>query len=576
MKNKNRLSWKIAGEAGFGIKSAGMMFGRIFMRAGYEIFDYTEYPSLIRGGHNAFQLIVDTHEVNSITREVDVLVALNQNTIKENLSELCSGGAVIYDSDKVKLSSNNSRLDNIGIPLTKLAQEAGGELMRNVVAIGATLALVGQDLKIANQVVRENFKAKGAKIVNNNIKAMKLGYDYTKEHHPRAFFCKLPTLKKKNNMLITANEAVALGAIAGGLNFYVAYPMTPSSSILHYMAKVATKTGVVVKHAEDEIAVINMALGAAHTGARAMVGTSGGGFALMTESLGLATLTETPIVMVNVQRGGPATGMPTWTEQADLQFMLHAAPGDVPRILMAPGDAHEAYEMGIEALNLAEKYQLPVIILSDKFIAEGNTTVEQFSHKEAKIDRGKLLTQAQLNKIKEYRRYKVTDDGVSPRTVPGMKGGLYIANSDEHDPYGFFCEGSDNRIEQNDKRSRKLETFAKEMPQPKIYGNPKAKNTVVIWGSNKGVLLDAYEEIDKKKQKNIRIMHIKYIWPFPSEFVAKTLKQSKKTLILENNSNHQMANLIRQETGIEMDKIVLKYNGRPFFREEVVEILNKF
>lgn len=576
MKNKNRLSWKIAGEAGFGIKSAGMMFGKIFMRSGYEIFDYTEYPSLIRGGHNTFQLIVDTHEVNSITHEIDVLVALNQNTIKENLSELCVGGAVIYDNDQIKLSGQQSRLDSIGIPLTTLAREAGGEVMRNVVAIGATLALVGQDLKIANQVVKDNFKNKGKNIVDNNIKALELGYLFTKEHHPRVFFCKLPTLAKKNNMLITANESLALGALAAGLNFYVAYPMTPSSSILHYLAGIAVKTGLVVKHAEDEIAVINMALGAAHTGARAMVGTSGGGFALMTEALGLATLTETPIVMVNVQRGGPATGMPTWTEQADLQFMLHAAPGDVPRILLAPGDAQEAFEMGAEALNIAEKYQLPVIILSDKFIAEGSTTVPKFDSKKIKINRGKLLTQVQLNKIKEYRRYKLAEDGISPRTVPGMPGGLYIANSDEHDPYGFSCEESKNRIEQADKRNQKLKTFAAEMPQPKIYGNKNAKNTVVIWGSNKGVLLDAYEELDKKKQKNIRIMHIKYIWPFPAEFVEKTLKQSKKTLIIENNSNHQMANLIRQETGMQMDKIILKYNGRPFFREEIIEILNKF
>ena len=405
MKSKNNLIWKIAGEAGFGIKSAGMMFGKIFMRAGYEIFDFTEYPSLIRGGHNTYQLVVDIKPVNSVFKKVDILVALNQNTIKYNLVDMNKDGAFIYDSDKVKVSSailSNNNIQGIAIPLTTIAKEAGGELMRNVVALGTTMYLVGQPLTIANKIVRETFSKKGKKIVDNNIKALKAGYDFVKANMEDEFMCKLPSLKAKDNILITANESLALGAVAGGLGFYAAYPMTPSSSILHYLAKIAAKTGLVVKHAEDEISVANMALGASHMGARSMVATSGGGFALMTETLGLVGLTETPLVMINVQRGGPATGLPTWTEQADLQFMLHAAQGDFPRIVMAPGDAGEAFEMGHQALNWADMYQLPVLILSDKLIGEGNTTVPRFNSKNVKINRGKILTQAQLNKIKEY------------------------------------------------------------------------------------------------------------------------------------------------------------------------------
>ena len=579
MKSKNNLIWKIAGEAGFGIKSAGMMFGKIFMRAGYEIFDFTEYPSLIRGGHNTYQLVVDIKPVNSVFKKVDILVALNQNTIKYNLVDMNKDGAFIYDSDKVKVSSailSNNNIQGIAIPLTTIAKEAGGELMRNVVALGTTMYLVGQPLTIANKIVRETFSKKGKKIVDNNIKALKAGYDFVKANMEDEFMCKLPSLKAKDNILITANESLALGAVAGGLGFYAAYPMTPSSSILHYLAKIAAKTGLVVKHAEDEISVANMALGASHMGARSMVATSGGGFALMTETLGLVGLTETPLVMINVQRGGPATGLPTWTEQADLQFMLHAAQGDFPRIVMAPGDAGEAFEMGHQALNWADMYQLPVLILSDKLIGEGNTTVPRFNSKNVKINRGKIVTQAQLNKIKEYGRYKVTQDGISPRALPGMKGGLFIANSDEHDAYGFSNEDSQNRIDQVDKRYRKLDEFRKIMPKPLIYGNPKAKKTVVFWGSNKGVVLDSYVALPDKIKSKIRIMQYQYLWPFDGEFTKQILNSSKDILLIENNPNGQLANLIAQETGIMIKNKLLKYDGRPFFREEIISALKKF
>jgi len=582
VKTKNNLSWKIGGEAGFGIKSAGMMFGKIFMRAGYEIFDYTEYPSLIRGGHNTYQLIIDTRPVNSVTYGVDILVALNQNTISENFSEISGSGALIYDSDKVKISPaklNEAHILALGVPLSSIAKDCGGELMRNVVALGATLSLVKQNLTIANQVVRENFARKGEKIISDNIKALKAGYDFAQNRlmgDKTVFHSQLLTLPKKNNILISANEALALGALAGGLNFYVAYPMTPSSSILHYLASVAKDTGIVVKHAEDEIAVANMALGAAHVGARAMLGTSGGGFSLMTETLGLNSLTETPLVLVNVQRPGPATGLPTWTEQGDLQFMLHGVQGDFPRLIIAPGDAKEAYALGAEALNLAEIYQLPVIILSDKFIAEGNSTVEKFSIKNIKINRGKLLTTAQLAKIKNYRRYKLTGDGISARALAGMKGGLYIANSDEHDGYGFSNEGSKNRIEQVDKRYKKLEAFAKKMPQPLVYGNPKAKKTIVIWGSTKGVVLDAYSHLDEKSKKKFKIIQYQYLWPLAKEFTEKVLSNPKNVLLIENNSNGQLGNLIAQETGIKLTNKLLKYDGRPFFREEITKALKQF
>ena len=570
--NSCQISLKIAGEAGFGIRSSGIMLARIFMRLGYYTFEINEFPSIIRGGHNTFQLNIGNKKVNSNTKKIDILVALNKEGIKKNLSELNKNGIVIFNKDNSKLNIKNS----IGIPLNKIAKDSGYELMRNVVALGAILALTKNNLTIAPKVIKETFKIKGENIVKGNIKALKAGFNYVKKHYHHKNICDLSQInRKEDNILIEGNQALALGAIAGGLNFYAAYPMTPSSSILHYLVKVAEKNGIVVKHAEDEISVINMALGASHVGARAMIGTSGGGFSLMTESLGLNSITETPLVIVNVQRPGPATGLPTWQEQADLQFVLRAAQGDFPRIIVAPGDVKESFEFGHVAMNLAEIYQMPVIILSDKVIGEGSKVVKKFSIKGIKINRGKLLNQKKLNKINNYKRYKLTSDGISPRSLPGMKNGLYLANSDEHDKYGFSNEDSKNRIEQVNKRAKKLETFSKLMPDPIIYGNIKAKNTIVIWGSTKGVVLDAYNELSRRQKKKIKILQIQYIWPFSKDFVYKVLKKSKNILLIENNSNAQLGQLIRQETGVEIKNKFLKYNGRPFWREEIIKILNK-
>ena len=575
MQRRQNLSWKIGGEAGFGIKSAGMMLAKIFMKTGYETFDYTEYPSLIRGGHNTYQVMVDILEVNSVTQSVDILVALNQETIDLHRGELVNGAIVIYDQDKIKNVRAQEGINFLPIALTTIAKELGGEVMRNVVALGATLAVLNQPRNIADQVIKENFKAKGQQVVKNNLQALAAGYKEARKIFQEDFICQLPPVKNNNNILVASNEALALGALANGLNFYAGYPMTPSSTILQYLAGVAEKVGIVVKHAEDEISVINMALGAAHVGARAMTATSGGGFSLMTEALGLAGITETPIVIVNCQRPGPATGLPTWTEQGDLQFMMHAAQGDFPRIIIAPGDTIEAFQIGAEALNLAEIYQMPVIVLLDKFIAEGSSTVPEFSTRGLKIRRGKLLSQEQLNKLSKFDRYRLSTDGISNRSLPGMKNALFIANSDEHDAYGYTDEASANRVQQNDKRAQKLQSFAKVMPQPIIHGNPKAKKTVVIWGSTKGPVLDAYRSLPSKKQSDIKILQLQYIWPLAKDFVEPILKKSKQVLLIENNSTAQLGQIITQETGFVFKNKLLKYDGRPFFREELIKALRE-
>jgi 2-oxoglutarate ferredoxin oxidoreductase subunit alpha len=585
MKNTNqeiKFTWKIGGEAGFGIKAAGQVFAKAMVRAGYEAFDYSEYPSLIRGGHNTYQITVAGADARSAARSVDLLVALNQETIDLHLAELSHGAGIIYDGDEIKLTADKFKSKGVAlipVPLKKLASETGGEIMRNTVAIGASLAVIGLEPKILENILKETFAHKPG-VIEANIKAIEAGFGFIKKNHPKLNFkIKLDVRKHEPRMLIAGNEAMGLGALAGGLNFFSAYPMTPATSVLHYLAGKAVSEGLIVKHAEDEISVINMALGASHAGARAMCATSGGGFALMGEAVGLAGISETPLVIINVQRPGPATGMPTWTDQGDLRFVLHAAQGEFPRIVLAPGDVSECFYQTAEALNLAEKYQLPVIILSDKFLGEGDATVPLFDENKVRIERGKLLMAEK--ELKDFRRYEVTADGISPRTLPGTKGGMFSADSYEHDAFGFSSETAEDRVAQVDKRAKKLHHAAAELGGANHYGPAHAKITLVSWGSTKGPILDALELLPPRLRGKVNFLHLNVIWPFPAKLVKASLApvgllgKSKKMILIENNSTAQLGALIRQETGIEIKEKILKYDGRPFFPEELAEKIAK-
>jgi 2-oxoglutarate ferredoxin oxidoreductase subunit alpha len=341
------------------------------------------------------------------------------------------------------------------------------------------------------------------------------------------------------------------------------------------MAEHAESYGIVVKHAEDEISVVNMAIGAGHMGVRSMCATSGGGFALMNEGYGLAAITETPVLIVLVQRPGPATGLPTWTGQGDLQYALHAAQGEFPRFVLAPGDVSEAFYMTAEALNVAEEYQSPVLLLSDKQLAESHETVPPFDQSKIEIRRGKCVTQRQLNAQKDFKRYDVSvEDGVSPRSFPGMKAGIFIANSDEHDEKGFTEESSENAIAMFQKRQRKFEDFKSKMSQPKLVGDKNADVTFVFWGSVKGAVQEAMKKL-KEYKTTTNHLQITWLSPFPSETVLKILNASKRVLLVENNMDGQLGQLIREQTGFEIKEKILKYDGRPFFPEEIIEYINK-
>lgn len=576
MKN-NGLSWKIGGEAGYGIMTTGLIFAKICSRAGLHVFDHTEYPSLIRGGHNTYQVRADVDEVFSIFRSVDLLIALNKETIDKHMEELTPGGGIIYDGEKIPFSKADIGKEDIilyPVPLNELAEESGGrKIMINSVALGSSVALTNFNFEMLSDVIQDVFKSKSQETIQYNIKAARLGYDYirrARKEGENLFVLKLPKVGRKR-MLLTGNEAVGLGALKAGCKFYAAYPMTPASSILHFMAAQERKFNLVVKHTEDEIAAINMAIGASFAGARAMTATSGGGFSLMCEAFGLAAMTETPLVVVLSQRPGPSTGLPTRTEQGDLKFVLNASQGDFPRFVIAPGDVEECFYKTIEAFNLAEKYQCPVIIILDKYLSRSHKTAEKFMSK-VEIDRGLWLSDEELVKIQKFKRYEFTKTGISPRTIPSQKLGIFTATGNEHDETGYISEDKTVRIKMIDKRFKKFELAEKEILEPKLFGSKNAEVTIISWGSTKGPIKESIHLLDRNGI-TANFLQIIYASPFPTNKVSNVIKASQKTVIVENNKTAQMAGLIREKTGEEIEHKILKYDGRQFYPNEIYQMV---
>lgn len=576
---KNRLTWKIGGKAGEGVMATGIIFSQSCSRGGLHVFDINEYPSLIKGGHNTLQIRVEDREIFSQVKEVNVLIALNKETIFLHKDELSKGGGIIYDSAEVidrKELREDIRL--YPVPFISIIKEIGAQaIMKNNVALGASVALIDYDFEILAGVIRDTFKRKGDKIINENTSAARAGFDYIKKNFPDDFNYKLEKIGTPGKMLLTGNDAICMGAIKAGCKFYSAYPMTPASSILHFMAANERRFNIVVKHTEDEISAINMAIGAGFAGVRAMCGTSGGGFCLMSEGYGLAGMIEVPIVIILAMRPGPSTGMPTWSEQGDFKFVLSASQGDFPRPVLVPGDNEECFYLTAEAFNIAEKYQTPVIILTDKNLAESHKSTEKFDTGRITIERGVYASPAELSASPEntfFKRYKVTENGVSPRTIPGTKKGLYTATSDEHDEEGNISEEIEDRINMMQKRMRKLETLAKELKQPELVGPLDAEVTIIAAGSTKGPIKEAMITLEKEGVKT-NYLQIVYLNPFPSEKVSKVIDSAKKTVVVENNFTGQLADIIKEKTGKSVDKKILKYDGRPFYPEEIHQAIKE-
>jgi len=561
----SHLNVMVGGEAGQGVQSVGFILAKSLARGGYHIFADQDYESRVRGGHNFYRVRTSDTQITAIAGAVDILVAMNQESIDIHKNEMASIGVIVFDEGKAKAEGFNT----IGVPLDKLAEEkAGGKIMANTVALGAAFGLVRYDLEILAQVLQEYFKGE---VAENNVKAARAGYEYVQSNFKGKFDIRLNPVSNAKRMLLSGNDAIALGALAAGCKFMSAYPMTPVTSIMEYLASKADEFGLAMVHAEDEIAAINMAIGASYAGVRAMTATSGSGFCLMSEGLGLAGITETPIVIIEGQRPGPAVGLPTRTEQGDLQFVLYAHQGDFPRAVLAPGTVEDCFQLTVKAFNLADKYQIPVIVMTDHHLATSYSTVEKFDLSKVTVDRGMLFSEKDAEPV--YQRYKITDSGISPRAFPGLGKALVVADSDEHDEDGHIIEGADIRKRMVDKRMRKLSGLSEEISPPELYGDNNPDILLIGWGSTIGAIREAADMLNKEGSK-VSALYISEIWPFAADAVSKVMDNAKRCFVVENNAVGQLARLIRTETGKKPGNI-LKYDGRPFTPTEIAEALRK-
>ena len=572
----SNISWKIGGKAGDGIITAGLIFSKMFARKGYFVVDCNEYPSLIRGGHSSYTVRIGSGEVFSISKDINILVALDEETVRIHQEEVLYGGYIVCDDDSFDstgFKKERKDINYVPVPFSRIISELKvPEIGKNSISLGASAALLNYDIEVLKEVITYIFSEKSPETVELNVKLSELGYKYVREKLKLSAY-ELEIVKPANKILVTGNDAVFLGAVRAGCKFYAAYPVTPSSSILHSFASVENDFNIITKQAEDDIAVINMVLGASYAGVRAMAATSGGGFSLMNEGIGSAAMTETPIVIVLCQRPAPATGMPTWTEQGDLLFACHASHGEFPRVIMAPGDPEECFYLTGRAFDLADRYQIPVVIMLDKYLSENHFSYNKFDFKNITVNRGKLITSSSdINK--EYNRYADTDNGISPRTIPGVRGGVYIANSDEHNQYGYSDENSRNRKIMVDKRFKKMKKLIEEIPSPRIYGLPDAEITIWGWGSCKGPVLEAMNILNQKEKK-VNFIHFTYLYPFDSEIVSGIIKESNKNIIVENNKTSQLSKIITMNTGYKIKNKILKYSGRQFLPEEIVSGVEK-
>lgn len=570
-------SIKIGGEAGQGIQTIGDTLARVFSRSGYHVFTHQDYESRIRGGHNFFQIRFSDKTVMASRDRIDIIVALDKESILFHEKELSENGLIIYDSAALK--EKHEKPNSLDIPFVSLATEHGGDkIMANTVATGAVLGMVGMDIDILLEIIKDTFKKKGEDIIKANISAAMAGHDYAVKQCVKCPFSAAAQSKPK--MLVAGIDAIGLGAVVSGCKFYSAYPMTPSTGIMNYIAGKGKEYGIIVEQAEDEIAAINMALGASFAGVRAMTGTSGGGFALMVEGLSLAGMTETPIVIALGQRPGPATGFPTRTEQAELQFAMYTAHGEFPRVIFTPGTPEQAFYLTNKAFDIAEKYQIPAFILFDTYLADSEWTFDGFDLKKIKYNDYRIRGDAFKN-LKEYKRHAFTDSGISPLGVPGDAKHLVVTDSDEHDEEGHIVEDAETRIKMVSKRLfRKLPLIRQEIEPPFFYGDAKPEIVIVGWGSTYGVMKEAVDGLSPSssplgkggREGGIAMLHFSEICPFPSteKFdYLDVLDKAKLTICIENNATGQLARLLRAETGYEFKARINKFDGRPFLLEEL-------
>ena len=568
----NQLSWKVGGQQGEGIESTGEIFAIALNRLGYYLYGYRHFSSRIKGGHTNNKIRVSTTQVRSISDDLDILVAFDQETIDVNYHELTSDGVILADSKFDPKKPEDTEAALYAVPFTEIATELGTSLMKNMVAIGATSAVLDLDIQVFKEVVQEIFGKKGEQVVAKNMEAINAGYNHMKaklaDRIPTMHLEKADGVKR---MFMIGNDAIALGAIAGGCRFMAAYPITPASEIMEYLIKKLPALGGAVIQTEDEIAACTMAIGANYGGVRAMTASAGPGLSLKMEAIGLAGMTETPLVIVDTQRGGPSTGLPTKQEQSDLMAMIYGTHGEIPKIVLAPSTVQEAFYDTAEAFNLAEEYQCPVIVLSDLQLSLGKQTVEPLDFSQIEIRRGKLLTEdLPPNENNGYfKRYEVTEDGVSPRVIPGVKNGIHHVTGVEHAETGKPSESAANRMAQMDKRFRKMDNIRFNTPVYKNAPHEDADLLIVGFISTRGAIEEAMVRLEQDGLK-VNHAHIRLIHPFPTDEILPLVQSAKKVIVVENNATGQLANILKMNVG-HAEKIhkLVKYDGNPFLPHEV-------
>jgi 2-oxoglutarate ferredoxin oxidoreductase subunit alpha len=568
----NQLSWKVGGQQGEGIESTGEIFSIALNRLGYYLYGYRHFSSRIKGGHTNNKIRVSTTQVRSISDDLDILVAFDQETIDVNFHELRDGGVVIADAKFEPTIPDNSEVTLYSVPFTELATELGTSLMKNMVAIGASSAVLDLDIEVFNGVVQEIFGRKGQQIVDKNMEAIKQGFEFvTTQAGGNVQTMQLEKADGKKRMFLIGNDAIAMGALAGGARFMPAYPITPASEIMEYLIKKLPKFGGTVIQTEDEIAACTMAIGANYAGVRALTASAGPGLSLMMEAIGLSGITEQPLVIVDTQRGGPSTGLPTKQEQSDLMAMIYGTHGEIPKVVIAPSTVQEAFYDIIDAFNIAEEYQVPVILLTDLQLSLGKQTVEPLEFDKIEIRRGKLQAgelPEQVNK-EYFKRFEVTEDGVSPRVVPGMKNGIHHVTGVEHDETGKPSESPINRNAQMDKRFRKLNNLKFNTP---VHVNAKHEEADILFvgfNSTRGAIEEAMGRFENEGIK-VNHAHVRLVHPFPTDEILPFIKSAKKVVVVENNATGQLANIMKMNAGYgEKITSLLKYDGNPFLPKEI-------
>jgi 2-oxoglutarate ferredoxin oxidoreductase subunit alpha len=571
----------IAGSSGSGLVTSGTIIMKSLQRLGYYINADREYPSLIKGGHAAFRVTIGTEPVHSLISDYDVMIAIDRVGLMSYIDQMKEGSLAIHDDERaarVPGLMEKAKQKNVTlafIPARIIAKELGGDnRVKNMVTAGYLWRIMGFDYEVIAEEVKQKFASK-PKILEIDLKCLKAGFEAVKVEGEVPKLTMPQAKKPTEQLFIDGNEAIALGAIHAGVRAYYAYPMSPSSSILTNLAKFSHQTGMLVKQAEDEITVAELALGSMHMGTRALCATSGGGYDLMTETVSLAGIIETPFVCVICQRPGPATGLPTWTCQSDLNLAIHSAHGEFSRVVIGCSDPESCFELIQQAMNIAEKYQTVVLVLTEKTICETYRTVDPFEQNTIEIERGLVENEAELEKLESKDRFRITEDGVSKRWIPGAAKAHYYANSDEHREDGTLTEDGKEAKAMYDKRLRKIETIEQELPDAKINGQTSGADISVIgWGSTKNVMIDVIKAA-AEQGITVNYLHYEYLWPFKEQGAIDFFANNKNVCLLEGNATAQLGTIIEEKTGNQFKEKFLKYDGRQFFFDEVMEFITK-